>query len=46
MAMSSHVPVAAVFLSAGFVTSSTTVETTVMRKDVVSLLVLKKKSEI
>lgn len=39
MAMSSHVPVAAVFLRAGFVMSSMTVETTVMKKDVVSLLV-------
>lgn len=40
--MSSHVPAAAVFLSVGFVMSSMTVETTVMKKDVVSLLGLKK----
>lgn len=39
VAMSSHVPAAAVFLSAGFVISSMTVETTVMKKDVVSQLV-------
>lgn len=38
VAMSSHVPAAAVFLKAGFVMSTTTVETTVMKKDVVSLL--------
>lgn len=38
VAMSSPVPAAAVFLKAGFVMSTTTVETTVMKKDVVSLL--------
>lgn len=35
MALSSHVPVAVVFLSAGCVTISMTVGTTVMREDVV-----------
>lgn len=37
--MSSHVPVAVVSLSAGFVMRLMTAETTVMKKDVVSLLV-------
>lgn len=37
--MSSHVPADAVSLSAGFVMSSMTVETTAMKKDVVSLAV-------
>lgn len=35
--MSSHVPADAVSLSAGFVMTSMTVETTAMKKDVVSL---------
>lgn len=39
VAMSSRVPAAAVSLSAGFVMSSMTAETTAMRKDAVSLLV-------
>ena len=36
-AISSRVPVAVVFLSAGFVTSSTTVGISVMREDVVRI---------
>lgn len=41
VAVSSHVPVAVVFLSAGCVTISTTVGTTATRKDVVRKLVLR-----